>query len=69
MSEHRAHFQVYRDSRGDWRWRLVAGNGLTVADSGEGYASRFNVKRSIRGFCEAVTGMPLGDLRVVEVEG
>jgi uncharacterized protein YegP (UPF0339 family) len=68
VSEHRGHFQTYRDSRGDWRWRLVAGNGQIIADSGEGYASRFNVKRAIRTFGEAVSGMPLGDLRVVEVE-
>lgn len=67
MSEKRPHFQVYPDSRGSWRWRLVAANGLTIADSGEGYFSRFNVRRAIRTFIEAVTGMPLDDLRVVEV--
>lgn len=67
MSERRAHFQVYPDSRGDYRWRLVAGNGRIIADGGEGYASLFNVKRAIRTFTEEVSGMPLGDLRVVEV--
>jgi uncharacterized protein YegP (UPF0339 family) len=67
MSERRAHFQVFRDSRGDYRWRLVAGNGRIIADSGEGYASRFNVKRSISTFVDDVTGTPLGDLRIVEV--
>ncbi|HEX8119073.1 MAG TPA: DUF1508 domain-containing protein [Pyrinomonadaceae bacterium] len=30
-------FQVYQDAAGEWRWRLVAGNGRIVADSGEGY--------------------------------
>ena len=28
---------LYRDKSGDWRWRLVATNGKTVAESGEGY--------------------------------
>lgn len=28
---------LYRDKAGDWRWRLVAVNGKTVAESGEGY--------------------------------
>lgn len=32
-----AHFEVYADAAGEHRWRLVAKNGKTVADSGEGY--------------------------------
>lgn len=67
MSERRPHFQIYRDSRGDWRWRLKAGNGEIIA-TGEGYASRFNVRRAIRTFTETVKAMGLDDLRVVEVE-
>jgi uncharacterized protein YegP (UPF0339 family) len=30
-------FRVYKDAAGEWRWRLVAGNGRLVAESGEGY--------------------------------
>jgi uncharacterized protein YegP (UPF0339 family) len=30
-------FQVYKDTAGEWRWRLVAGNEQIIADSGEGY--------------------------------
>jgi hypothetical protein len=29
---------LYRDKINEWRWRLVAVNGKTVAESGEGYA-------------------------------
>jgi uncharacterized protein YegP (UPF0339 family) len=29
--------QIYKDAAGEWRWRLVASNGQTVATSGEGY--------------------------------
>lgn len=28
---------VYQDGKSEWRWRVVAGNGKVVADSGEGY--------------------------------
>lgn len=30
-------FEKYRDHAKEWRWRLVAANGKTIADSGEGY--------------------------------
>ena len=30
-------FQVYRDVKKEWRWRLVAANNKIIADSGEGY--------------------------------
>jgi uncharacterized protein YegP (UPF0339 family) len=30
-------YVYYKDSKGEWRWRLVASNGRIIADSGEGY--------------------------------
>lgn len=36
----RAIFRVYKDATGEWRWRLLAGNGRVIADSGEGYRHR-----------------------------
>lgn len=33
-------FELYRDNRGEWRWRLVAGNGKIIATSGEGYQNK-----------------------------
>ena len=33
-------FQVYEDNGGEWRWRLVAGNGREIAASGEGYRDK-----------------------------
>jgi uncharacterized protein YegP (UPF0339 family) len=33
-------YKVYKDRSGGWRWRLVAANGRTVADSGQGYANK-----------------------------
>jgi uncharacterized protein YegP (UPF0339 family) len=31
------HFEVYRDGKGEYRWRARAANGRVIADSGEGY--------------------------------
>lgn len=33
-------FELYQSPNGEWRWRLVAPNGRTIADSGEGYSSK-----------------------------
>lgn len=40
-------FQAYQDKRGGWRWRLVADNGLTVADSAEAYSRKAGIERAI----------------------
>ncbi|HST57039.1 MAG TPA: DUF1508 domain-containing protein, partial [Longimicrobium sp.] len=31
---------TYKDSKGEWRWRLKAKNGDIIADSGEGYKNK-----------------------------
>ena len=67
MSERKPHFLVYMDKAGEWRWRFVAANSRAMADSGEGYASRFGVKRAITTFVETVTGLSVRDVRIVEV--
>jgi uncharacterized protein YegP (UPF0339 family) len=42
-----ATFELYEDSAGEWRWRLVVPNGNIIADSGEGYASKQGARRGI----------------------
>ena len=42
-----AKFQLYKDKKGEYRWRLVASNGQTIADSGEGYKSKDSAKAGI----------------------
>ena len=42
--------QVYPDSGGNYRWRLVAGNGRTIASSGESFDSKSNAKRAAQNF-------------------
>lgn len=39
-------FEIYKDRAGLWRWTLIANNGKTIADSGEGYASEYNAVRA-----------------------
>jgi uncharacterized protein YegP (UPF0339 family) len=41
-------FQVYADSAGKWRWRLITAKGRKIAASGEAFASKANAVRSAR---------------------
>ncbi len=33
-------FHIYKDTAGEWRWRLTTFNGNNVANSGEGYKNK-----------------------------
>lgn len=41
------YFYVYKDAKSEWRWRLVATNTKTIADSGEGYANLVDCEHGI----------------------
>jgi uncharacterized protein len=40
-------FELYKDTKGEFRWRLVATNGQTIATGGEGYKSKESAKAGI----------------------
>lgn len=40
-------FDVYEDTRGEYRWRLTSSNARIVADSGEGYASQRGAEEAV----------------------
>lgn len=40
-------FEMQKDGKGEWRWRLRATNGNIIADSGEGYRHREDCERGI----------------------
>jgi uncharacterized protein len=40
-------FEMYKDAKSEYRWRLVATNGQTIATSGEGYKSKDSAKAGI----------------------
>lgn len=42
-----AKFELYKDAKGEFRWRLVAPNGQTIATSGEGYKAKDSAKAGI----------------------
>ena len=37
--------QYYKDTKGEWRWRLKASNGRIIADSAEGYKNEAGMPR------------------------
>lgn len=39
--------EVYRDTAGEYRWRLRAANGEPLADSGEGYKRRRDAQHGL----------------------
>jgi uncharacterized protein YegP (UPF0339 family) len=41
-----AKFELYKDAKGEFRWRLIAPNGETIA-VGEGYKSKDGAKNGI----------------------
>lgn len=40
-------FELYRDKRGQWRFRLKAANGKIIAASSESYVDRRDAERGI----------------------
>jgi uncharacterized protein YegP (UPF0339 family) len=40
-------YWMYRDNRGEWRWRYDASNGRTIAVSSEGYVKRVDCRHGI----------------------
>ena len=42
-----AKFELYKDTKAEYRWRLVASNGQTIATSGEGYKAKESAKAGI----------------------
>ncbi|EJN58842.1 hypothetical protein SAMN04487950_1666 [Halogranum rubrum] len=59
-----ATFELYVDTQGEHRWRLVHANGNIIASSGEGYASKQKAKQGIQ---SVKTNAP--DADVVETMG
>jgi len=39
--------EIYKDKRGEWRWRARAQNARALADSGEGYKRRAALPRAL----------------------
>lgn len=42
--------ELYRDHKGEFRWRLRAPNRRVIADCGEGYTSRHGLRKAVTRF-------------------
>ena len=51
--------EVYQDRAGERRWTFYATNGRKIADSGEGYATEYNVVRAARRLKELAPTAPI----------
>jgi uncharacterized protein YegP (UPF0339 family) len=40
-------FEVFKDGKGEFRWRLKAANGQVIATSGEGYTNKSGCENGI----------------------
>ncbi|UXN70589.1 DUF1508 domain-containing protein [Devosia neptuniae] len=40
-------FLIYKDNKGEYRWRYQASNAKIIADSGEGYVKKADCERGI----------------------
>jgi uncharacterized protein YegP (UPF0339 family) len=63
MKDRMYKFEVFKDKAGEFRWRLVAPNGQTIATGGEGYSSKSN---ALNGIASVKKNAP--DAEVVEGE-
>jgi uncharacterized protein YegP (UPF0339 family) len=49
MTPRNRYGEVYKDEAGEWRWRVIAGNGEIVASSGEGFKRLDMAARALGG--------------------
>jgi uncharacterized protein YegP (UPF0339 family) len=54
-------FEIYKDSRGEYRFRLKASNGQVVA-TGESYPTKSGVQAGIAAVKRAASGASVADL-------
>ena len=55
-------FILYKDERGEWRWRLRAqGNNKSIAVSGEGYQNRNDALHAVRLVANVAPGTGVWD--------
>jgi len=57
----KATFEIFEDSAGEWRWRLVHDNGNIIADGGQGYSSKQKCKQGLESVRKNAAGAPVED--------
>jgi uncharacterized protein len=56
------YFVIYRDTSGEYRWRLRDSNNEIIAVSGEGYQSHWSCERAVGNVRAAVPSATLVDM-------
>jgi uncharacterized protein YegP (UPF0339 family) len=54
----RSNPEFYRDTAGDWRWRVYATNGRIVGDSAEGYRRVADAEKGFNALRAAMAVLP-----------
>jgi uncharacterized protein len=54
-----AKFEVYTDSKGQYRWRLKSGNGQVIATAGESYTTKASAENGIAAVKRDAAGAPV----------
>ena len=57
-----AKFELYKDKKGEFRWRLRHQNGNIIADSGEGYVTKANALNGIQSVQSNCVEAPIKEL-------
>lgn len=52
-------FHIYKDKKGEFRWRLISINGKMIVNSGEGYTTKANCKK---GIASVVKNSPIAEI-------
>lgn len=52
-------FVLYKDKRGEWRWRLKAANGNIICVSSEGYSSKQSAQHSMESVKKGAPDAPV----------
>ncbi len=54
-------FEIYKDKKGHFRWKLLSRNGESVAEGGEGYAEKRGAMNAVKKLSEWATGAEVMD--------
>ncbi|MDH2999127.1 hypothetical protein A1D22_04520 [Pasteurellaceae bacterium LFhippo2] len=58
------YFEMYKDARGEFRWRLKSGNHQVIATGGEGYSSKQACQKGIEAVKKVTPETVVKDLSV-----
>lgn len=58
------YFEIYKDAKGEFRWRLKAANHVIIATGGEGYSTKQACLKGIDSVKKVTTETTVKDLSV-----